>query len=117
MFRSSATPITKDYSHKRIKPKTRPMNAMEKRHAARVVAEGCMIPFCGRAAQYHHERGKPLRRRDHMLGAPLCPLHHTDGPSARHKMDLDDFNEHHGIDIDARAHSERDKSLAMEGMI
>lgn len=51
-----------------------------------------------------------------MLGAPLCPFHHVDGPHARHKMDLDDFNAFHGVDIDGYAHKERARSLAMEGL-
>lgn len=62
--------------HKRLKPKARDVNVVEKRHWARLIELGCCI--CGEAATIHHVTSDGLKRitRSHQRVIPLCPRHH-----------------------------------------
>lgn len=49
-----------------------------KRYMNAVASIGCII--CGAPAQIHHIRTE-LNSKSDLLILPLCPYHHTDGPS------------------------------------
>ena len=89
--------------HGRMKPKRKPMNAAERRHAAEVCSGGCLV--CGKPGEYHHEysvaRGEI---KTHKHGVCLCLKHHQRPfKYSRHQMGRDAFNAHHGVDIAAEA--------------
>jgi len=90
--------IPKAPNHNRIKDsQARPANAAEKRHHNRIAAMGCLV--CGARACVHHERGKPVGKRDHRYVAPLCPCDHQTGKNARHVIGFDKFNELLGFNL------------------
>ncbi len=101
-------------THNRIKPKTRPMNAMEKRHAAEIAEMGCLV--CGRDAEIHHETGSPRQAKNHMHIAPLCPEHHRHGKDARHVIGYAAFCKLLKFDLLDWAKERAERFLRMEAM-
>jgi len=81
--------------HGKTKIKRNKMTAELQRYHNWVRDRGCEIT--GKPCSPHHE---PYgSRKDHRYVVGLDPDIHQHGPYARHKMSLEAFNEHWGIDI------------------
>ncbi len=103
----------KFYPHRRAKPKARPMNAAERRHADRLVRKGCAVPGCWRQSGIHHEhRHGGLRNHKRLVN--LCWKHHQ-GKGGRGDIGHDAFEERYGINCEQYAKDEWEISLAIEG--
>lgn len=75
-------------------------------HGEWVRERGCEVPGCPRYPQNHHEpprkmggNKKPTAHR--LVG--LCPLHHTESRTARHRIGLAKFDALHGTNLLAAA--------------
>ncbi len=81
----------------------KPMNTAQRRHAANLADEGCMV--CKSPGQCHHEfslaRGQ-MKTHKHIVC--LCLEHHQRPfKYSRHQMGRGAFDAHHGVDIAAEA--------------
>ena len=92
--------------HNRIKPKKNKMTAELQRFHDWVRDKGCVIT--GAPCSIHHE---PFGggKKDHKLVVGLSPEIHQHGPTARHKMSLEAFNEHYGVDLEQMARDNWDE--------
>jgi hypothetical protein len=71
---------------------------IDKEYEQRIREKPCLI--CEKQSECHHLWH---RRNDSYTSVPLCGEHHRTGRYAYHKIEHDEFEKHHNIDLTAEA--------------